>query len=116
MNAEPERVVMYAIRLKGTNKYLPMRDGLHGHSFSSPVSIDEQPPRVFFREVSAKLALGQWLRGKHFKHRSGGYSNYYGENEYEEYIDVVPQSSRKRENMEIVIFEATEIGHVGVGK
>lgn len=92
---EPEQIVFYAIRVKGTNKYLPMRERQYGHSFSEPTSIEEKPPRLFFNEKQVKAALSSWLLGEHRKTRK--------------YIDIVPKKDRKRENMEIVIFRAYEI-------
>ena len=103
----PEEIVFYAIRLKGTDKYLPMRVKQYGHSFSEPISIEKVPPRFFFTEKSVKAALTSWLLGKHRKTRDGGY-NYMGDYDYEEYIDIIPQADRKREKMEIVVFSATE--------
>ncbi len=105
---EPERIILYAIRRKGTDKYLPVRERQYGHSFSEPTSIEEAQPRLFFTDKSVKAALTSWLQGEHRKTRSGGYS-YSGEYDYEEFIDVIPKKDRKRENMEIVEFNAIEV-------
>lgn len=111
MANEPEQIMFYAIRLKGTNKYLPMLERQYGHSFAEPVSIDEKPPRLFFTERSAKAALSSWLLGHHKKTRCGYNSSYYDDDGgYEEWIDIIPQPNRQRDKMEIAIFYASEKG------
>jgi hypothetical protein len=104
---KPESMAFWAIRLKGSDRYLPQVKRQHGYSFTEPTSIEQEPPRLFFTERSAHLSLAQWLRGHHKKTRSGGYS-WDGEYDYEEYIDVVHQPHRKLEDMEVVEFAAVE--------
>ncbi len=103
-----ETMHLWAIRKKGTDMYLPHVKRQHGFSFTEPTSIEKEPPRLHFTEKAAHAALVQWLRGEHRKTRSGGYSAYSGEYDYEESIAVVPQPHRRLEEMEVVAFVASE--------
>jgi len=105
---KPETMDLWAVRKKGTNEYLPQVKRQHGFSFTEPTSIEKEPPRLHFTEKAAHASLAQWLRGYHKKTRSGGYSNYSGEYDYEEYITVEPVAHRRLEDMEVVRFAALE--------
>ena len=89
-------MIVYAIRKKGTNYYLP-------RGFSHSELSDSLQPRLFMKKLSAKLALHQWLLGKSSR---VGSTNSYGE--YDCDIETIKQLERKEE-MEIVEFILKEI-------
>ena len=101
---------LYAIRLKGTNKYLPSRKRGTAFSYSEPTPCTEELPRFHHSEERAKAVLTQWLKGWHHKWRSGGHNTIFGEDDWEEGIDIkTPDIPRKREDMELVKFTLVEL-------
>lgn len=98
-------MMAYAIKLKGTDKYLPIL-WRHRSGFSHTEPTNEQLPRLFPTLRSAQNALTAWLQG-HWRQETNR-SGFDGED-----VDVytVPYESvegRKRENMEIVKMEIKE--------
>lgn len=65
-------------------------------------------PRWFTDRESAERALTSWLQGEHVVHRKFGVS-YFGDDESEEYAVKTRKPERKRELMEIVAFDLTEV-------
>jgi hypothetical protein len=106
-----EIIPVYAIRVKGTDQYLPERKRGRGYSWDEPVSLKDVPPRFYFSRKSAEASLRQWLRGKHVMHRGGGQLGWDGVEDYYEDIEIVPQPNRVAADMEIVYFEAIECPH-----
>jgi hypothetical protein len=51
---------VYAIRERGTMKFMPQLQG-RGHTYSEPTA--GPIPRLFHNERAAKIALGAWLKG-----------------------------------------------------
>lgn len=103
-------LIEYAVRVKGTQKYLPRpqrRDG-RGGSHLEPVDFSDRstwPPRYskdmqirsYTTEKAAKNLLSSWLQGKFVAHRGGdAYDDYY------EDIEVRKTPHRRLEDMEIV--------------
>ena len=93
---------LFAIRHKPSGLFLPRPAGNRGRG-GSHVKPSTAPPRFFHSENAAKVALTYWLMGEfHATH-------YYDHDGiYEESIDIKPDPSRKREEMEIVKFNLTE--------
>jgi hypothetical protein len=92
----------YAIREKGTDKFLPYR--FHrkrgGASVDEPVEITEgMMPRPFLTLASARVALSNWLQGVWRTHSSGPSMD----GEYDSYTEPTTVEHRKKENMEIVV-------------
>lgn len=91
------RITVFAIREKGTNRYMPETHG--GYSFDNPVECGSGLlPRMFPSSKSAHCSLTQWLRGKHDAGWDDGCMCFEG---------VTPVPGRKRENMEVVELEIT---------
>lgn len=103
-------ITMWAVRVKGTQCYLPRpqrRDG-RGGSHLEPVDFADRsswPPRyekdmqirAYTTQKAANNLLSSWLRGKFTCHRGGDqYDGYYEE------IDIHKTPHRVRENMEVV--------------
>ena len=100
----------YAVRVKGTNKYLPRpqrRDG-RGGSHLEPVDFSDRSTwperyaknmqiRSYSDKRAAKNLLSSWLQGKFVAHRGGDWWDGY----YED-ISLKPQPHRRAEDMEIV--------------
>lgn len=97
-------VSLYAIRQKSTGFYMPAPNGRQGRggSHMEPCEMHGEYPRLFTTERAAKSALGLWLLGKFYgrKHEVMHAGDFMPE--IEEYIDVVPQPNRSRDDMEIV--------------
>lgn len=99
----------YAVRLRGTQKYLPRpqrRDG-RGGSHLEPVDFSDRstwPPRYakdmqirsYTTERAAKNLLTSWLQGAVGCYRRGEYDDY-GEENY-----LIKKPHRRAEDMEIV--------------
>jgi len=100
-------IEVYAIREKGTEKYLPAlkkgRMRIRGFSFTQP--MEKEAPRLFHTKRSAENALTTWLQGHWEIHTS--VSGMFGED-----VDIYPAPTlvegRKREAMEIVKFTLGE--------
>lgn len=104
----------YAVRVKGTHKYLPRpqrRDG-RGGSHLEPVDFSDRTSwptgyekdmqiRSYTNERNAKILLNSWLQGKFVCHRGGSDDDYWEETE------VKPQPHRIREDMEVVAITIT---------
>lgn len=91
---------MYAIRHKPTGHFLPIPKGRRGSRVEpTPDCI----PRLFQQERHAKGYLTVWLQGIVSVTRRG-----YDWDEDEDW-HVVPQSHRKRDDMEIVAIKLTPI-------
>ncbi len=92
----PERWViaeLFAIREKGTDKYLPLSKLGRGGSSLEPTPVSKAQPRLFKSERAAKSALGHWLRGELqcTRYEDGG-----------EVHKLIPKPHRIREKMEII--------------
>lgn len=98
-------VVLYAVRVKGTQMYLPrsQRRDERGGSHLEPVDFSDRSTwpsryeknmmiRTFTTEAAAKNLLESWVKGK-----------WYGDHEGEVWIKE--QTHRKKEHMEIVPLE-----------
>jgi hypothetical protein len=97
----------WAIRLKETDKYLPVSRG--GNSYVEPTSSTISYPRLHKSKRGAQNALTAWLQGHWIQKTTGGYS-YFGEPDFEtETFANKKIESRKRENMEIVEFDLIEV-------
>ena len=106
----------YAIRIKGTQRYLPRpqrRDGRGGShlepiDFADPSSWPkgyekDMQIRSYSDERAAKCMLSSWLKGGVGCHRGGGvYDDDYYEDQY-----IIPKPHRRREDMEIVKIQIT---------
>jgi hypothetical protein len=93
----------YAVRQKSTGLFIPvLKPGYkRGGSHSEPTN--EHPPRMFPSRKSAQAFLGNWLQGIHERGfiDEGGYE--------EDFIKVIPQPHRNKNDMEIVEFELIEL-------
>ena len=95
----PHIIVQFAVRMKGTHKYLPRpqrRDG-RGGSHNEPIdfSEDHDPKwmiRTFNTERAAKNLLKAWLHGKYLGNEDGD-------------TWVKKQAHRKPEEMEVVAIQ-----------
>lgn len=96
---------VYALRKKGTDKYLPMRRKNRGYSHDEPT--DQKPPRLHFTLKSAQNTLTAWLMGCWQNETTT--SGYFGEDVDVYPVPMAPPTERKREDMEIVKFDLTEI-------
>lgn len=95
----------YAIKLKGTKKYLPILWRKRcGYSHTEPT--DQVLPRLFPTLRSAQNALTAWLQGKFETETT--HSGFYRED-----VDVytVPHKveGRERNKMKIVVFNLREV-------
>ena len=102
--------IEYAVRVKGTHKYLPRpqrRDG-RGGSHLEPVDFSDKstwPPRYekdmqirsYSTERAAKNLLSSWLQGKVYCVRGSDRHDDYYEDSY-----LKHQAHRIAENMEVV--------------
>lgn len=100
---------VFAIREKGTDKYLPARwtdkrhKSLIKRGFSSTITTNLVEPRLHFTLIAARNTLAAWLKGEWIPNQKQDDS---GEWNYSlDYKDV----GRKKENMEIVRFKLIEI-------
>jgi len=100
-------MILFAIKRKGIEEYLPARKKNRGFSWDEPVHIHSLPPRLFTSWRSARNALTAWCMGI-FK-VSTGYTGGLDEGDWDHYIDVDPQSHRHKEEMEIVKFRLMRI-------
>ena len=105
----PTTITEYAVRVKGTHRYLPRpqrRDG-RGGSHLEPVDFSDRSSwpkryekdmqiRSYTTERAAKNLLTSWLQGKFKCFRS------YTSEDYYEDVWVEKQSHRIRDEMEIV--------------
>jgi len=103
----------YAVRVKGTNKYLPRpqrRDG-RGGSHLDPVDFSDRSSwperyardmqiRSYTTERAAKNLLAAWLQGAVYCERSGATAPYY--DDYYEVNRLERKPERRAEDMEIV--------------
>lgn len=106
------KLIEYAVRVKRTHKYLPRpqrRDG-RGGSHLEPVDFSDRSTwpkrytkdmqiRSYTTERAAKNLLSSWLKGKFVCYRYADYED------YDEDMELRPQSHRKAEDMEIVQIE-----------
>lgn len=87
-------ITRYAIRLVGSDKYLP--SGLRP-TYVEPISPDNNPhsPRLFATHRDARVALARWLSGEWSSENHALFS--------------VPVAGRYGTKMEIIAFELKEI-------
>lgn len=104
----------YAVRVRGTHKYLPRpqrRDG-RGGSHLEPIDFSDRSTwpanyskdmqiRSYPMERAAKNLLTSWLQGAVGCHRGGSYDDYYEENY------LIKKPHRRAEDMEIVMITIT---------
>lgn len=101
-------MLLYAIRLKGTNKYLPARLKRRGFSYDVPTEMRiGLPPRLHPTLRGAQNALTAWLQGEWVQETT--YSGEWGDEADVEVYPKEPPIPRKREDMEIVIFTLNEV-------
>lgn len=98
----------YAIKLKNTNKYLPIL-WRKRYGFSHTEPTNEQLPRLFPTLRSAQNALTAWLQGK-FETRTET-SGMFGE-DVSIYVEAIKVEGRERKNMQIVTFTLREVGTI----
>ena len=96
-------ILVWLIRHKPTSNYIPEAYGHEGRGGSHlapvpPRDAGKQRPRIFKSERAAKIFLTAWLKGKVVVDRYHGGAD----SDYDEFTRVVPISSRKRDEMEIV--------------
>lgn len=92
----------FAIRMKGTNLYLPRV--VKGNSFAElEADGGRLGPRVVTTRHAAQSILSQWLRGHFYVTVSGD------EWDQETELTVEPQADRVKADMEIVEFELVEV-------
>ncbi len=103
------QLIEYAVRVRGTQKYLPRsqrRDG-RGGSHLEPVDFSDRSTwperyardmqiRSYTTERAAKNILASWIQGKYHTTRHGSFEDY----DEDTWIEPVP--SRKREDLEVV--------------
>lgn len=110
----PIAITQYAVRVKGTQQYLPRpqrRDG-RGGSHLEPVDFNDKSKwperyskdmmiRTYTTEKAAKNLLSAWLMGGVGCSRGGGnmYDDYYEENY------LIKKPHRIREDMEVVAIQ-----------
>jgi hypothetical protein len=94
---------LFAIRHNPSGLFLPnpMGRGGRGGSHLEPSS---ENPRLFPTKRGAHNALQMWLKGKYTANR--GYDSF--SNEYYEELELIPQPSRKKEEMEVVVITCTD--------
>lgn len=94
----------YAIRLKGTKKYLekPVNGGAgrRGITRSEPVATDR--PELYANERAAQLALKVWLKGSAYVEQEFNATTGYAEDRELKFHEV---PTRKASRMEIVPVE-----------
>lgn len=57
-------LTLFAIRHKATGEFLPELSGQgRGYTFTSPLPVSSETPRLFRSARAAKLALRAWLHG-----------------------------------------------------
>lgn len=86
----------FAIREKGTRKYLPEIYG-RGYTHTEPCAGPQ--PRLFHSEHAAKIALTCWLKGRADEGRHTDWESGITESTG---IDYRPVDGRSRDRMEIV--------------
>lgn len=87
----------YAIREKGTLKYLSTTATNRGHTHSEPCAGPQ--PRLFPHPRAARLALTAWLKGR----AAVSYSTDWETGHQEEYgLEYTPDPARTADRMEIV--------------
>ncbi len=103
------KLTEYAVRVKGTQMYLPRpqrRDG-RGGSHLEPIDFSDKSswPKRYSKHMqirsypekrAAENLLSAWLQGAVGCNRGTDYDDYYEENY------LIPKPHRNRENMEIV--------------
>lgn len=94
----------YAVRHKPSGLFIPRLETGRQRGGSHLEPSADREARLFFNQISARAFLSNWLRGKH---------EYYSEQDYEgnfdDYVRVVVQPHRKKEEMEIVEFDLVEV-------
>ncbi len=100
-------MILFAIKQKSTGLYIPgIEKGKRcGGSYQEPTA--ERLPRLFEHKKNAANFLAQWLLGHHKKTMEQ--CGEFGE-DVRESIEIVHQPHRKKEDMEIVVFELMEKG------
>jgi hypothetical protein len=90
---------LYAIRHRPTGNWIPPRQG-RGGSHDEP---KPGQPRLFPSIRSARAFLSNWLQGVFER---SGHQNWEGD--WEDDVRIKKVDSRKKEEMEIVLFRAVE--------
>lgn len=98
------QIDLYAIRHKPTGGWIPARRG-RGGSHDEPRLTGT--PRLFTSAQSARSFLVQWLKGIHVRHVSSQ-TTWGGFPETGDEVVIRKVESRKKEDMEIVLFQALE--------
>lgn len=98
---------MFAIRVKGTDQFLPNAQGRRGRGFTHVEPTADDAPRLFHRRQDAVVALGWWLKGIVTVSQVPCQSSYesFGYDDYDEDWSTAPVEGRRITNMEIVEIE-----------
>lgn len=94
----------FALRHKPSGQFIPEPTTSTGRG-GSHVEPGPGWPKLFKTEGAVKGYLTVWLKGK--QTRSYGYDMHTGDDW--EHVNLEPIPSRKREEMEIVVFELKEV-------
>lgn len=89
----------YAIRVKGTLKYLPQIEG-RGNTYAEPCAGPQ--PRLFHTDRAAKIALTAWLKGHACVVHDIDYGDFGERYHVQSGVEYKPVAARRREDMEIV--------------
>ena len=103
-------MICYAIRHIPSGKYLCTRANRRARGFTHDepdTPNGPRGPRLFWTLRSVQNALNSWLRGEWIeKHEEFGTFDGY---EVSFYQEIIPVSTRKKDEMEIVRFELKEL-------
>lgn len=91
---------LYAIRQKGTLKFLPNTATNRGHTYSEPVAGPQ--PRLFDRRRSAAVALKAWAKGHATPIMDIDYGEFGERYDSQRGVDYSPVEGRNADDMEIV--------------
>ena len=99
---------MYALRVEGTDLYLPAIKTRRGYSSTKPLPMGgKYGPRLFTRRQNAVLARTFWLKGEHVRHVSYGY-DWEGTPNGSDETFIEPRPERANVKLEIVSFNLVE--------
>lgn len=104
-------MTVYAIRHKRTQEFMPNMDKNRGYSHWNPdkpkkIKQKSEGIRILYSVRTAKAVITGWFNTPNG--RNGGYQSSW-DGEWIDDIDI-KQDGRKKEDLEIVIFELTETG------
>lgn len=94
----------YAVRHKPSGLFIPRLETGKRRGGSHLEPSAEREARLFFNQISARAFLSNWLRGKFENHSSQNWDG-----DYDDYVRVIAQPHRRKEEMEIVEFDLVEV-------